>query len=310
MNFSTFVYDERQRDGNCDRENLCDLPLRIVGAVSIRLVDGVGIDLRAAGRLGEPAEEFGVLARRLGGENERFTVGLLCFLCCAVTEIPCDRVAICGELRIKRLCCCDGHGIVQTATRSGGVPALERMTGLDRRARRGGCRRIRLACRGDAGFAINGAAVRSGVPLDRQADSCTAIVALAVTVRVGVVSVFIARIAAGRARLGALMLRFAVRHPRTIGIAVVGIVISGRAAAGAGFRATMLRIGIFTPRTGCVAVISIIGCGISAGATGCRSAMLAVRIIAPRSVAHTVAGIIIVRRAAVPAIGFAPVLRG
>lgn len=89
------------------------------------------------------------------------------------------------------------------------------MTGLDRRARRGGCRRIRLACRGDAGLAINGAAVRSGVPLDRQADSCTAIVALAVTVRVGVVSVFMARIAAGRARLGALRLH-AFRHTKGV----------------------------------------------------------------------------------------------
>ena len=199
--------------------------MRIVGAVTICLVDGVGIDLRAAGRLGEPAEEFGVLARRLGGENERFTVGLLRFLCCAIAKIPRQRIAVGGKLCVERLCRCDGHGIVQTATRSGGVPALERMTGLDRRARRGGCRRIRLACRGDAGLAINGAAIRSGVPLDRQADSCTAIVALAVTVRVGVVSVFIARIAAGRARLGALMLRFAVRHPRTIGIAVIGVVI-------------------------------------------------------------------------------------
>ena len=75
--------------------------MRIVGAVSIRLVDGVGINLRAAGRLGEPTEEFGVLARRLGGENERFTVGLLCFLCCAVTEIPRQRIAVGGKLRIE-----------------------------------------------------------------------------------------------------------------------------------------------------------------------------------------------------------------
>ena len=87
------------------------------------------------------------------------------------------------------------------------------MTGLDRRARRGGCRRIRLACRGDAGLAINGAAVRSGIPLDRQADSCTAIVALAVTVRVGVVCVLIGAVATSRARLGTLMLGFTVRYP-------------------------------------------------------------------------------------------------
>ena len=148
------------------------------------------------------------------------------------------------------------------------------MTGLDRRARRGGCRRIRLACRGDAGFAINGAAVRSGVPLDRQADSCTAIVALAITVRVGVVSVFIARIAAGRARLGALMLRFAVRHPRAIGIAVIGVVIGRCAAAGAGFRASMLGITVLAPCTGGIAMIAVFRSAVSASAAGGRATML------------------------------------
>ena len=213
MNFSTFVYDERQCNRNRDRENLRDFPMRIVGAVTICFVDGVGIDLCAAVRFREPAEELGILARRLSRQRQLFPIGLLRFLCRAIAKIPRQRIAVGGKLCVERLCRCDGHGIVQTATRSGGVPALERMTGLDRRARRGGCRRIRLACRGDAGFAINGAAVRSGVPLDRQADSCTAIVALAVTVRVGVVSVFIARIAAGRARLGALMLGFTVRYP-------------------------------------------------------------------------------------------------
>mgnify|MGYP001655809003 CR=1 FL=1 len=255
--------------------------MRIVGAVTICLVDGVGIDLCAAVRLGEPAEELRVFARRFSRQHQLFAVGLLCFLCRAIAKIPRQRIAVGGKLRVEGLGCRDGHSVVQAAARSRRVPALERMTGLDRRARRGGCRRIRLACRGDAGLAINGAAVRSGVPLDRQADSCTAIVALAVTVRVGVVSVFIARIAAGRARLGALMLRFAVRHPRTIGIAVIGVVIGRCAAAGAGFRATMLRIGIFTPRTGGVAVISIIGRGISAGAARCRPAVLRIGMIAP-----------------------------
>ena len=72
----------------------------------------------------------------------------------------------------------------------------------------------------------------------------------------------------------------------------------------------MLRIGIFTPRTGGVAVISIIGRGISAGAAGCHSAMLTGRRIAPRAVAHAVAGVFVIRIAAVPAIGFAPVLTG
>ena len=131
----------------------------------------------------------------------------------SIAEIPCDRIAIGGKLCVERLCRCDGHSVVQAAARSRRVPALERMTGLDRRARGGGCRRIRLACRGDAGFAINRAAVRSGVPLDRQADSCAAIVALSIAVRIGVVCIFIARIAAGRARLGTLMPHLIVRYP-------------------------------------------------------------------------------------------------
>ena len=160
----------------------------------------------------------------------------------SIAEIPCDRIAIGGKLCVERLCHCDGHGVVQAAARSRRVPALERMTGLDRRARRGGCRRIRLACRGDAGLAVNRAAICACIPCNCQRNGRTAIVALAVTVRVGVVSVFIARIAAGRARLGALMLRFAVRHPRTIGIAVIGVVIGRCAAAGAGFASAMLRM--------------------------------------------------------------------
>ena len=57
MNFSTFVYDERQCNRNRDRENLRDFPMRIVGAVTICFVDGVGIDLCAAVRFREPAEE-------------------------------------------------------------------------------------------------------------------------------------------------------------------------------------------------------------------------------------------------------------
>ena len=51
-------------------------------------------------------------------------------------------------------------------------------------------RRIRLACRGDAGLAINGAAVAARVPSDGQADGRAAIVALAVTVGIHMVGVF------------------------------------------------------------------------------------------------------------------------
>ena len=71
----------------------------------------------------------------------------------------------------------------------------------------------------------------------------------------------------------------------------------------------MLCIAVLAPRTGREAVISIIGCGISAGTAGCRSAMLTGRRIAPRAVAHAMAGVFVIRIAAVPAIGFAPVLR-
>ena len=91
---------------------------------------------------------------------------------------------------------------------------------------------------------------------------------------------------------------------------MIGVVIGRRAAAGTSLASAVLGIAVLAPRTGCEAVISIIGRGISAGAAGCRSAMLTGRRIAPRAVAHAVAGIFVIRIAAVPAIGFAPVLRG
>ena len=199
--------------------------MRIVGAVTICLVDGVGIDLCAAVRFREPAEELGILARRLSGEDECFAVGLLRCLCVSIAEIPCDRIAIGGKLCVERLCRCDGHGIVQTATRSGGVPALERMTSLDRRARRGGCRRIRLACRGDAGLAINRAAICACIPCNCQRNGRTAIVALSIAVCIYMIGAFFTGSLTNRAGFRALVLRFAVRHPRAIGIAVIGVVI-------------------------------------------------------------------------------------
>ena len=57
-------------------------------------------------------------------------------------------------------------------------------------------------------------------------------------------------------------------------------------------------------------MITVIRSAVSAGAAGCRSAMLTGRRIAPRAVAHAVAGVFVIRIAAVPAIGFAPVLTG
>ena len=57
-------------------------------------------------------------------------------------------------------------------------------------------------------------------------------------------------------------------------------------------------------------MITVIRSAVSAGAAGCRSAMLTGRKIAPRTVAHAVAGIFVVRIAAIPAVRFTPVLGG
>ena len=72
----------------------------------------------------------------------------------------------------------------------------------------------------------------------------------------------------------------------------------------------MLGIAVLAPRTGRIAMITVIRSAISTGtARGC-SAMLTGRRIVPCSIAHAVAGIIIVRRAAVSAGTCAPMLTG
>ena len=70
----------------------------------------------------------------------------------------------------------------------------------------------------------------------------------------------------------------------------------------------MLGIAVLAPRTGRIAMITVIRSAVSAGTAGCRSAVLTGRGIAPRAIAHAVAGVFVIRIAAVPAIGFAPVL--
>ena len=70
----------------------------------------------------------------------------------------------------------------------------------------------------------------------------------------------------------------------------------------------MLGIAVLAPRTGRIAMITVIRSAVSAGAAGCRPAVLRIGMIAPRAVAHAVAGVFVIRIAAVPAIGFAPVL--
>ena len=72
----------------------------------------------------------------------------------------------------------------------------------------------------------------------------------------------------------------------------------------------MLGITVLTPCTGGIGMRTVVRGAVSAGAAGCRSAMLTGRRIAPRAVAHAVAGVFVIRIAAVPAIGFAPVLTG
>ena len=72
----------------------------------------------------------------------------------------------------------------------------------------------------------------------------------------------------------------------------------------------MLGITVLTPCTGGIGMRTVVRGAVSAGTAGDRSAMLAGRRIAPRAVAHAVAGIIIVRRTAVPARTGAPVLAG
>ena len=82
-------------------------------------------------------------------------------------------------------------------------------TGLDRRARRGCCRRIRLAGRDDAGLAVNGAAVCACFPSDGQGNGRTAIVTFAIAVCVHMIRVFIGGRLADRAGFGSLVLCFA-----------------------------------------------------------------------------------------------------
>ena len=89
---------------------------------------------------------------------------------------------------------------------------------------------------------------------------------------------------------------------------MVSIVIGRRAAAGTSLASAVLGIAVLAPRTGRIAMITVIRSAVSAGTAGCRSAMLTGRRIAPRAVAHAMAGVFVIRIAAVPAIGFAPVL--
>ena len=212
-------------------------------------------------------------------------------------------------MRIERLAGRNRRdGVIELAARFFGIPVLECVSGFHRRSAGRGRLAVRLHGFGKAGLAVDRAAVAACVPCDRQRNRCAAIVALSIAVRIGVVCIFIARISASRARLGTLMLRFAVRNPRTVGIAVICIIIGRRATGRTGFCTSVLRITVLAPCASGIAMISVFRCGVPTSTAGCRSAMLIGRRIAPRSVAHAVAGVFVIRIAAVPAIGFAPVL--
>ena len=96
---------------------------------------------------------------------------------------------------------------VKTAARFCREPALERVAGLDRNAARRGRLTVRLQRFGKAGPAVDGAAVCSCIPLDRQADGRAAVITLPVAVCVGVVRIFLAGITTGRTSFRALVLR-------------------------------------------------------------------------------------------------------
>ena len=84
------------------------------------------------------------------------------------------------------------------------------MTGLARRARRSGCRRVGLDRRGEAGLAVDRAAVAACIPCNRQRNGCAAGVTFPVTIGIHMVSILIAGIAAGRTAFCSAMLRIVV----------------------------------------------------------------------------------------------------
>ena len=267
--------------------------------------------LRTAVRFREPTKELRIFACRLSRQHQLFAIGLICGFRFASTKIPCHDVFVCFKLRIKRCAGCDrGDSVVELAACFGRVPALKAVPLFDGER----CGNRRLAIRLD-GFAVcclpvDQTAIRTCIPCNRQRNSSPAVIAFPIVVGIYMVSVFIARISASRARLGALMLRFAVRNPRAVAIRMVSIVIGRRTAAGAGLCTPVLGITVLAPRACRIAVTAILCCGVPAGAAGGRTAVLTGRRIAPGTIAHAVAGIIIIRCTAVPARTGAPVLTG
>ena len=155
------------------------------------------------------------------------------------------------------------------------------MTGLARRARRGGCCRIGLDRCGDAGLAVDRAAVAACIPCNRQRNSSSAGVTFPVTIGIHMVSILITGIAASGAGFRALVLRIVRFCPCAIRIAMIRIVKSGRAAAGTSFCTPVLCIAIFAPCAGRVGVRTVVRGAVSADTAGRRSAVLAIRIITP-----------------------------
>ena len=87
------------------------------------------------------------------------------------------------------------------------------MTGLARRARRSGCRRVGLDRRGEAGLAVDRAAVAACIPCNRQRNGCAAIIANTVCVGILVIAILRRAIAANGAGFAALVLNIICLRP-------------------------------------------------------------------------------------------------
>ena len=253
--------------------------MRVICRVAVRGINRVRGDFRAVLRICEPTQELCIFAFRFGGERELFSVDLLCRFRAAVAQIPRHDVGICGKLRVKRLA--GSHGAdrgVELAIRFCGVPAFEAVTFFDRE-RRGSCRfAVRLDGFAIRCFAVNGAAVAACIPCDGQGNGCATIVALAVTVRIGVVGVFFTGRFTDGAGLRALVLCFVCCRPLAVSKSMVSVLIVAGGTGRAASRAPMLCIAVIAPAAILEAVVGVGVTGISAKTARRSTAMLRIRI--------------------------------
>ena len=152
-------------------------------------------------------------AGRFSGQVQRFAVGLVGSFRFAGTEIPCDLVFCRGKLRIECPRGRNGDRVVQCAVCLFGVPAGERVTGLDRRV--AGCNGGLVGRDGGrhAVLAVDAAAVGRGIPRHNQRDICAAIIANTVCVGILVIAILRRAIAANGAGFAALVLNIICLRP-------------------------------------------------------------------------------------------------